>query len=133
MAYLTPIEMGAKLRSLREASGLSSVQLAAKANKSLSYIAKLEAGQVPNPTLNSLEAVALAVGVTVEELRSSNAEPSDDRFLTEMGKRLKEDPEFCDVVVTLRDTWPVTNREGKATLKLVIGSLCSQFARAGAS
>ena len=53
---------------MRERQGLTQVQLAKKAGVTQAYIAKLEAGDKANPTLDVLKRLARALGVPVTYL-----------------------------------------------------------------
>lgn len=56
------------LRELREAKGLTQVQLAKKADLTQPYLAQLEAGVRKNPSLAILKRLAKALGVPVTRL-----------------------------------------------------------------
>lgn len=56
------------LRALREAKGLTQVDLARKAKVERTYIVKLEGGAKANPSLAILKRLAKALGVPVTEL-----------------------------------------------------------------
>lgn len=56
------------LKTLREAKGLSQVELAARAKVERTYIVKLESGNKKNPSLEILQRLAKALGVPVTEL-----------------------------------------------------------------
>lgn len=60
-----------RLRSLRVLRKLTQPELAARAGISLSLLAKLEQGQTNNPRLDTLRALAKALGVTLDELAGS--------------------------------------------------------------
>jgi XRE family transcriptional regulator of biofilm formation len=57
-------------RTIREAKGLSQVELAKKAKVARSYVVRLESGQQKNPSLAVLKRLAKALGVRVTELLS---------------------------------------------------------------
>ena len=56
------------LRKLRESKKLSQEKLARLANVANNTIVKIEAGKNQNPTLDTLEKIAKALGVSVDEL-----------------------------------------------------------------
>jgi XRE family transcriptional regulator of biofilm formation len=58
------------IRTIREAKGLSQVELAKKAKVARSYVVRLESGQQKNPSLAVLKRLAKALGVRVTELLS---------------------------------------------------------------
>ena len=63
------IALGARIAELRELRGLSLGALAEQAGGiAKSYLAKLERGEVENPGLRTLSAIARALGVTVADL-----------------------------------------------------------------
>lgn len=59
--------MVSNLKEIRKAKGMTQAQLAKAAKIHRITIAKYEAGRV-DPTLNSAEKLAAALGVTVDEL-----------------------------------------------------------------
>ena len=65
---MTPRELAERVRTLREARGLSSGQLAERAQVAPSYIAVIEAGQQRLPPRAILVRVAKALGVTEKQL-----------------------------------------------------------------
>jgi transcriptional regulator with XRE-family HTH domain len=56
------------LRAMREAKGLTQVQLAKRAKLTQSYLAEIETGTKKNPSLALLKRLAKALGVPVTEL-----------------------------------------------------------------
>jgi transcriptional regulator with XRE-family HTH domain len=61
------VKVGKQIQKLRELKGLSQQDLAAKCNFEKSNMSRLEAGRV-NPTLSTLEKVAISLDVTLVEL-----------------------------------------------------------------
>ena len=59
--------IGARVRELRLAQGLSQEELAARANLDRTYISQVERG-VKNVTIVSLDRMAAGLGVTLAEL-----------------------------------------------------------------
>ncbi len=62
------MNFGERLRTLREAAGLSQVKLANRVGMASSYISDLERGTRKNPTGEKLAAIAQVLNVTVDEL-----------------------------------------------------------------
>ncbi len=58
-------KVGLRLKALRQAKGLTQVELAGKAGVTQAYLAQLEAGVRGNPSLDVLERLARALGVQV--------------------------------------------------------------------
>jgi len=56
------------IRRLRQAKKLSQDRLSKLADLSLNSIVNIESGNNPNPTIGTLEKIAKALGVSVEEL-----------------------------------------------------------------
>jgi transcriptional regulator with XRE-family HTH domain len=56
------------IRELRDAKGLTQVQLAKRAKVTRGYLAQLEAGHKTNPSLPTLRKLANALGVPLTEL-----------------------------------------------------------------
>jgi transcriptional regulator with XRE-family HTH domain len=63
----TPKQMGARIRRLRKAKGMSQQQLAYRADLTRVFITRLEAGQ-QDPSLSTINAIARALGVSAAEL-----------------------------------------------------------------
>lgn len=56
------------LKKYREKSGLSQDQLARKANIPYSTYLKIESGYTPNPSIQTVANIALALGVSIDKL-----------------------------------------------------------------
>jgi transcriptional regulator with XRE-family HTH domain len=63
----TPRMMGAKIKRLREAKGLSQAVLGQRAKITREYVNRLEAGHY-DPTVGTLQRIAKALGVKVTRL-----------------------------------------------------------------
>ena len=59
--------VGARIKELRMAKGLSTNKLSNLAGLSQSYVRNLEAGKYDNPTVDSLELICDAHGITFED------------------------------------------------------------------
>ena len=60
---------GKKVRELRKANNLTMSELAKKSGTASSYISDLENGKIKNPSINKIEKIAEALGVSLDELR----------------------------------------------------------------
>ena len=60
--------LSARVRSLREAAGLSQEQLAARAHVTVATLRKIETGAVLNPGHFTVMALVAALGVSAEDL-----------------------------------------------------------------
>jgi transcriptional regulator with XRE-family HTH domain len=56
------------IRKLRQKKGMSQDRLSKKADLALNTIVKIETGENPNPTVETLEKIAKALGVSVADL-----------------------------------------------------------------
>jgi transcriptional regulator with XRE-family HTH domain len=65
---MSPKRIGLVLKRLREAKGLSQLELAKRAGVAQGYVSELEAGQKKNPGIETLRKIAKALGVPVTEL-----------------------------------------------------------------
>jgi transcriptional regulator with XRE-family HTH domain len=65
---MSPKRLSRVIQTLREAKGLTQRDLAAKAKVTAAYVAQLEMGARKNPSLEVLQRIAKALGVTVAEL-----------------------------------------------------------------
>lgn len=68
--------VGARIRVLRQQRGISQEQLAFKAGITPSYLGQCERGE-KSPTIDSIDKVAKALNVTLEELFSFDHDKSD--------------------------------------------------------
>jgi transcriptional regulator with XRE-family HTH domain len=64
---IDPVALGRRVKHLRELKGWSLGGLAEAASLSKSYLAKLERGDVENPGLQTLQAIAAALGATLAD------------------------------------------------------------------
>jgi transcriptional regulator with XRE-family HTH domain len=69
------LSVGEKIRFLRRQRGLSQEQLAFKAGLATSYLGQVERAE-KSPTIQSLEKIATALDVTLEELFSFDSDVS---------------------------------------------------------
>ena len=60
--------IGKTIRKYRQEKKMSQEALARAADLSLPTIVKIESGETPNPTINTVKKVAVALGVSVDEL-----------------------------------------------------------------
>lgn len=67
------INIGQRVITLRTSKGLTQVQLAQRAGLAQGIIAKLEKATQPNPTINTLVAIASALDVPVTALVQEDA------------------------------------------------------------
>jgi transcriptional regulator with XRE-family HTH domain len=67
--------LGARLRALREAAGLSQQEVATRAGISLSVVFQLEQGKRKDPKLSTLVALAEALGTDVGKLALELTQP----------------------------------------------------------
>ncbi len=56
------------IRRIRQKKGISQDRLSKEADLALNTIVKIETGESPNPTVETLEKIAKALGVSVAEL-----------------------------------------------------------------
>jgi transcriptional regulator with XRE-family HTH domain len=63
-----------RLRELRTAAGLSQQDVAVKAGLSVSNVAQIESGKIPNPRMYTLRGLARALGVTLDQLAGDDGE-----------------------------------------------------------
>ena len=56
------------IRELRQKKGISQDRLSKEADLALNTIVKIETGENPNPTVETLEKIAKALGVSVRDL-----------------------------------------------------------------
>lgn len=79
-----------RLRTLREAAGLSQQDVAQRAELSLSLIAKMEQGRKADPRASTLIAIASALGVRAGQLIEDLEKPPPGAFKGKKGKKKKQ-------------------------------------------
>jgi len=61
-------KVSGNIRKLRQKKGMSQDRLSKEADLALNTIVKIETGENPNPTVETLEKIAKALGVSVADL-----------------------------------------------------------------
>lgn len=98
------------LRTLRKVRGLSQPELAAKVGISPRTIARLEAGQVADPSINHVRDLARALGVTVDLISESELVPLTIAVPVEL-KQVLDTPEGLAMVSEILDYERVRGRQ----------------------
>lgn len=60
--------IGKNIKRYRQDKGLSQDKLSKLANLSLNTVVKIELGESPNPTIETIQGIAKALGVSVDDL-----------------------------------------------------------------
>lgn len=94
--------IAANLRTLRKVRGLSQPELAAKVGISPRTIARLEAAQVADPSINHVRDLARALGVTVDLLSESELLPLTIAVPARL-KQALDSPEGLSLLAELLD------------------------------
>jgi transcriptional regulator with XRE-family HTH domain len=94
--------IAANLRTLRKVRGLSQPELAAKVGISPRTIARLEAAQVADPSINHVRDLARALGVTVDLLSESELLPLTIAVPARL-KQVLDTPEGLSLLAELLD------------------------------
>jgi transcriptional regulator with XRE-family HTH domain len=68
-----------RLKRLRTAADLTQQDLAMKAGLSISAVVQIESGKIPNPRMDTLRALAKALGVSLDELAGEEEQPKRKR------------------------------------------------------
>ena len=98
------------LRTLRKVRGLSQPELAAKVGISPRTIARLEAGQVADPSINHVRDLARALGVTVDLISESELMPLTIAVPAKV-KQVLDTPEGLELLSELLDYERVRGRQ----------------------
>ena len=61
-------KVGENIRKLRQQKKMSQDRLSKKADLALNTIVKIETGKNPNPTIETLQKIAKALGVSVDKI-----------------------------------------------------------------
>lgn len=64
----TNLSIGERIRKYRLQKGLSQDKLSKAADVAFHTIVKIESGDTPNPTIDTIKKIAAALGVSVDEL-----------------------------------------------------------------
>jgi transcriptional regulator with XRE-family HTH domain len=77
LTLVRPMPFKDRLRALRKEAGLTQMGLATAAGITLSAVTQMEAGKIGNPRLDTLKALARALGCTLDDLGQNDdqAEP----------------------------------------------------------
>jgi transcriptional regulator with XRE-family HTH domain len=67
--------IGDRLKKLRMAKGMTQLDLSKATGLSLSIIAQLEQGETANPRLNTVKALAKALGCKIDDLAQNGDDP----------------------------------------------------------
>ncbi len=78
-SLVVPMAFKDRLKTLRKAADLTQMQLAAAAGLTLSAVSQMEMGLIANPRLDTLKALAKALGCTLDELGQNDDEPPRPR------------------------------------------------------
>src|SRR6185503_19342678 len=73
---LNPKELGAGITALRMGLGETVASFAARAGVAKSHMYKLEAGGLENPTVTTLDGIAGALGISLDELLGTRRSPN---------------------------------------------------------
>ena len=98
------------LRTLRKVRSLSQPELAAKVGISPRTVARLEAGQVADPSINHVRSLAAALGVTVDLLTESELAPVTIAVPAKLSEVL-DTPEGLQLLSELLDYERVRGRQ----------------------
>jgi transcriptional regulator with XRE-family HTH domain len=102
--------IAANLRTLRKVRGWSQPELASKVGISPRTIARLEAAQVADPSINHVRDLARVLGVTVDMLSEATLEPLTIAVPTRV-KELLQTPEGLSLLAELLDRERVRSRQ----------------------
>ncbi len=95
--------LGSRMRAHRQRLRLTLKDLAEKTGLSVPYLSDLERGTGTNPTLEKLEAIALALGCPVAALLGATRQSADERPLPLSLQRFIKGPDFADRLKRLAD------------------------------
>jgi transcriptional regulator with XRE-family HTH domain len=62
------LTLGRNIKRLRQGKGIPQDKLSKLADISLNTVVKIELGQSPNPTLETIQKIAKALGVSLDDL-----------------------------------------------------------------
>jgi FMN phosphatase YigB (HAD superfamily)/DNA-binding XRE family transcriptional regulator len=77
--------LGKRLQEARQAAGLTQQQLCHKANLSFSTLTKIERGAIKSPSIFTIQSIAGAVGLSLDELVGATAGPARELKKTKNG------------------------------------------------
>src|ERR1700749_226310 len=77
--------LGKRLQAARQAAGLTQQQLCQKANLSFSTLTKIERGAIKAPSIFTIQAIAGAVGLSLDQLVGASPALARDVHKTKSG------------------------------------------------
>lgn len=77
--------LGKRLQAARQAAGLTQQQLCAQANLSFSTLTKIERGAIKAPSIFTIQAIATALRLSLDELVGTSAQPARTLYKTRSG------------------------------------------------
>jgi transcriptional regulator with XRE-family HTH domain len=114
--------IAANLRTLRKVRGMSQPDLAQQVGISPRTIARLEAGQVADPSINHVRALARALGVTVDLLSEGELSP----VTIAVPKRFKDALETPDGLSMLAELFDYERMLGRKAALLGVRQLAQE-------
>lgn len=114
----------AKLKMIKEEKNLSNAYVAKTSNVPLATVTRVFNGQTPNPTFETISAMATAMGVSLDELtglKQPDAPPIPSPIETTLNSYIELLKEKDDRIKELKEE---RERERKEKYKLVIILIC---------
>lgn len=114
----------AKLKMIKEEKNLSNAYVAKTSNVPLATVTRVFNGQTPNPTFETISAMATAMGVSLDELtglKQPDAPPIPSPIETTLNSYIELLKEKDDRIKELKEE---KERERKEKYKLVIILVC---------
>lgn len=96
---------GERLRRWRSDRGVTLRDVSESSGISIAYLSDLERGKLANPTLDTLTALAAALGVSLNELLGVEEEPAGSPPLPSALEEFRLSPVFREVVDTEAARW----------------------------
>ena len=99
------MEIGDRLRYIRKELGYTQREAAERADMQYQYLSNLENNRIPNPSLDTLQRLADAYGLGVDQLIGRGVLSLDANDLPQGLQELLEDPQWAEEIT---DDWIAT-------------------------
>ncbi|HLX89898.1 MAG TPA: helix-turn-helix transcriptional regulator [Acidimicrobiales bacterium] len=107
----TPSQFGDRLRRWRSDRGVTLRDVSEVSGISIAYLSDLERGKLANPTLDTLTALAAALGVSLNELLGIEAEQPGEPRLPAALQEFRSSIAFRDAVTNEAARWKMSPEE----------------------
>ena len=106
-----PSQFGDRLRRWRNGRGVTLKEVSEASGISIAYLSDLERGKLANPTLDTLTALAAALGVSLNELLGIETDQALEPRLPSALEEFRSSVAFRDAVASEATRWKMSTEE----------------------